>query len=191
MKDSWVTVGEFSTVGEAELARNRLEEEGIPAQLGGAEAVAMLWAFSGAGGVQLLVAEEDAGRAEAILQRAKQRGGRGRRDDYGLEENITADPEKVSVPADEAPAEPDEDDDEAAVETPKDGLARRAAMAAVVGLVTCPGVLHIFSVFMLLDIRDAKGELTPVGRRRAVVALVLDVLVFLGIVLGAFAFMRV
>src|SRR5436305_15066889 len=101
MGDSWVTVGAFSTAVEAELARNRLAEEGIAAQLGDAEAVTMLWAFSGAlGGVKVLVAAEDAERAEAILQRVK-RGHKARRDDYGFEESITDAPQKVRVPVEE------------------------------------------------------------------------------------------
>ncbi len=183
MKDSWVTVAAFYSVGEAELVRNRLEEEGIPAHLSDTESVTMvpLWAAA-IGGVKLLVAEEDAGRAEAILRRVKQRGGSGRRrDDYGLEENITANPEKVRVPTDEEPLDEDEDEDEeeAVLDSPKDVIARRAWLAAVFGLL-CPGVLHIVSILMLLDIREAPGKLTPMGRRWALAALLLDALILIG-----------
>src|SRR5262245_51263343 len=125
MKDSWVTVGSFPTAVEAELAKNRLAQDGIEAMLSDAEAVSMVFAFSGAmGGVKLLMSEEDAGRAEAILTRVK-RGHGSRRDDYGLEENVTDAPDKVRVPTDEETPPADEEDEEEARDSQKDIVARQ------------------------------------------------------------------
>ena len=61
------TVQSFWSTEEAYLARNRLESEGIRAELSD-ESVAGLWAYTVAmGGIKLLVSGEDAERAAAIL----------------------------------------------------------------------------------------------------------------------------
>lgn len=183
MRDSWVTVGSFSTLVEAEMARNRLESEGIESHLSDGEAVTMVWAFASAmGGVKLLVAEEDAGRAKFLLARIKNKPS-ANQDDYGLEENVTDVPQKVRVPmqGEPEPTDPD-DDEEEAKDSPKDVIARRAFRAAVFGLITCPGVLHLISVFILMELGDKPGELTSAGRTWLLLAVVIDMLVFISIV---------
>jgi hypothetical protein len=68
MSDDFVTVATFSDAMEAEIARNRLEAEGIRAVLMDRETVAMAWHVAQAiGGVKLLVAEADEERAVEIL----------------------------------------------------------------------------------------------------------------------------
>ena len=63
-----VTVATFTTPLEAELARGRLDEEGIEAFVADGELVTADWTMSNAvGGVKVRVAPEDANRARAVL----------------------------------------------------------------------------------------------------------------------------
>lgn len=65
-----VVVAAFTFPWEAELARARLASEGIHAVLGDENLVRLDWFVSQAvGGVKLLVAESEAGRAAEILRR--------------------------------------------------------------------------------------------------------------------------
>lgn len=64
-----VTVETFSTPWEAQLARARLETEGIHSVIADENFVRLYWALSNAmGGVKLKVREEDAPRAAELLQ---------------------------------------------------------------------------------------------------------------------------
>jgi len=63
-----VVIAEFSQLVKADLAKARLEAEGIRAVLLDAQTIAVNPLYSGAlGGVKLAVADEDAPRARAIL----------------------------------------------------------------------------------------------------------------------------
>ena len=63
-----VTVATFTTPLEAELARGRLEGEGVEAHVADGELVTADWTMSNAvGGVKVRVAAEDADRARAVL----------------------------------------------------------------------------------------------------------------------------
>jgi hypothetical protein len=183
MKDSWVTVGSFGTLAEAEMARNRLEVDGIESQLSDGEA-----GFGGTlGGVKLLVIEEDAQRAESVLNRVRKRARGKRGDDYGLEETVTDKPGKVRVePEEKEPAEDDAGDE---IEVSgKDKAAMLAWRVAVVGLF-CPGFLHVFALFLLTQVGEAEGELTPTGNNCVLGTLVVSVLAFLvlvGLVVGMY-----
>jgi hypothetical protein len=67
-KDKLVQVASYLNVAEAELARALLAMDGIPACLGNAAFLVWCWHFSNAsGGVRVLVAQQDAHRARAIL----------------------------------------------------------------------------------------------------------------------------
>ncbi len=62
------TIASFRDVPLAELARSKLESEGIPCFLKDKNLIAIDWAYSFAlGGVKLQVREADAERAKAIL----------------------------------------------------------------------------------------------------------------------------
>jgi hypothetical protein len=69
MADKLITVATFHTPIEAALARNHLQNEGIPAFLGDEETIGILGGLMGAGlsGVKLMVSEEHVLRAEDIL----------------------------------------------------------------------------------------------------------------------------
>src|SRR5262249_26058835 len=69
MGEKLITVATFDTPIKAELAKNRLEEEGIPAFLGDEQTVGIRWHLGTAlGGVKLQVSDEFADRAVAILE---------------------------------------------------------------------------------------------------------------------------
>jgi rubrerythrin len=64
-----------------------------------------------------------------------------------------------------------------ATETPDISLlVLRAWRAAVIGLVVCPGVSHLYSLWLLLRVAMSGQELTPQGNRRFYVALAIDLL---------------
>ena len=64
-----VVIAEFSQLVKADLAKARLEAEGIRAVLLDAQTISMNPFYSAAlGGVKLAVAEEDASHARAILE---------------------------------------------------------------------------------------------------------------------------
>jgi hypothetical protein len=86
MSDKLVLVATFSLPVEAQLARGRLEADGIKALLGGDESVNVFSGIQGVGGkLTLHVAEADAERAAAILaehlDKADDDGDAGRADD--------------------------------------------------------------------------------------------------------------
>jgi len=72
MRDELVTIRNFAygpdPVSAAELARLKLESEGIPCFLAGKEFVATYWLYSGADrGVKLQVRQSDAAEARKVL----------------------------------------------------------------------------------------------------------------------------
>jgi hypothetical protein len=163
MADNLIPVATFRTVAEAALVRSMLEAEGIPALLDGEESAAMLGPLTGSReGVRLLVAEEHQERAAAIL----------------------------NAPAEDGAARSDEpllfrqgsgkrrDDDEESPTAVGDALARRAWQTAVLGLFVCPPLLSLYSGWLLLKLAWSTHELSDVGRRKVLPAVVLDALVF-------------
>lgn len=69
MKWKPVMIGSFANSVEAELACTKLESEGIRARVAGANTISIQPYFSAVlGGVKLLVDEDDAERAMAILR---------------------------------------------------------------------------------------------------------------------------
>ncbi len=72
----------------------------------------------------------------------------------------------------ELPAEPIQvldEDTEAAV--------LRAYRAAIIGIVLCPGVLHLYSFVLLILISSRRQKLTPTSRRRFFLAYAIDIIV--------------
>ena len=68
MSEKLVTVASFATPFEAQVAKNRLEAEGIPAFLGDEESVGNLWHLGMAlGGVKLMVSDDHIQKAMDLL----------------------------------------------------------------------------------------------------------------------------
>jgi hypothetical protein len=163
-----VTVAMFGSVGEAEVARMTLEADGVKCYLADAETVNMMWFASNAvGGVKLQVAAEDAPRAQRLLAQHRPRD-RGRNvDDYGLEKPQRGSPDTGE--ADEA------DDEPVQAGVSADVLVSRAWRAAIIGLVLCPPVLHIWSLCLLAQAVTQQAPVSEQYRGKMTGAAVIDV----------------
>lgn len=64
-----VTVGTFSTPWEAQIARARLDSEGLPAWIANEHVIRLVALSNAVGGIQLKVREGDAAAAAAVLRR--------------------------------------------------------------------------------------------------------------------------
>ncbi len=141
----------FSSLMEAELARGRLEVEGIAARIVDGNIVGMHAAMSGVvGGVKLWVAQEHLAVArEALLPP--------RHDD-----DDTAN-------ADDGPHTP-----RASLVRTGDDHAQRAFRTAVLGVVLFPPLLNIYSITLAVRALHDGATLSPRSRRRVVGAVVVD-----------------
>lgn len=141
-------VASFDTLMEAELARGRLESEGIGARIVDGNTVGIAQHLSGAlGGAKVVVAEGDVGAARSVLFAPS-----------------------ALVEAEEAPTR-DEEPPLPTLDTP-DGITERALRAAVLGFVLFPPLLHLWSLVLLGQVRGQ--PLSAKGRFRLRVALLLD-----------------
>lgn len=83
--DSMITIARYSWPHEAQIARAKLESEGVPVFVADEHTVSVNWLLSGAvGGIRVQVPEEHAARAVEILQR----------DDSEAVEALAEDPEE-------------------------------------------------------------------------------------------------
>lgn len=139
-------VAAFDTLMEAELARGRLESEGIGARIVDGNTVGIAQHLSSAlGGAKVVVAESDLGAARSILFAPS-----------ALVEDDAAPEPEAPLPT---------------LDTP-DGIAERALRAAVLGFVLLPPLLHLWSLVLLAQV--AGKPLSAKGRSRLRMALVLD-----------------
>jgi len=146
-----LVVATFALPTEAEMARELLERNGIEALLRDEGLVGVHpWLSNAVGGVKVVVPFEDAERAREILGDAG-RGG--------------------EPPAEDPDAAADERSD-------ADVLAGRALNAAGIGLLVFPPVLHIWSAWLLLRVFSSSAPLGESGRKHALLALTIDLLVF-------------
>jgi hypothetical protein len=201
MSDRMVLLAIFGNPVEAELARAKLEAEGIRAAVMGSGS-GDLFAGMGVGlsNVQLLVPEEDLERATDLLDAAEDedegedQDGTDVKAEAGRKESSTRvrapleSPLQDSAPAPESPPPessdippeeempPEEDDEreERALIWTADEVAARALRSALFGFLTC-GLLHFYAIWLLLKLPFAEGELSPAGSRKAVAAIVLAV----------------
>jgi hypothetical protein len=104
MPHSVVTVGEFPNAMLAELARGRLQEEGIEAEVSGAMAQSWAGGEVPMSGVRLEVRREDAERARALLDEveAHLREAAGRDDDGEAEARAEGTTDAVAAAAEPA-----------------------------------------------------------------------------------------
>jgi hypothetical protein len=179
-----VTVAAFDTAAEVDLARNHLEAEGIPTYLADEAAVGWLWAMSNAvGGIKVQVAEENRERALAILE-----GRQGMAETQGLAEaNPPTDAETdLGTEAGSESWEPDlagQPEEDSPEPSPGDNLAKYALRAAILGLLLCPPILHLYSVWLLFRLALFQGDVSADSMRKGIVALVIDTMVIITVVL--------
>ncbi|MBK9752125.1 MAG: hypothetical protein IPO88_01235 [Nannocystis sp.] len=145
-RDGFVEVGNYSSVGEAELARGQLAAAGISVRLDNAQTLGVLPMHSLAlGGVAVVVPADAAARAREIL-------GLGDSDE-GTQEEQT---EPGSAIALQGP----------------DAWMRRAAVAAGFGSLLLPVVPTLYSLYLLA--RYGRGLMSARGRRHRTIAVVFN-----------------
>ena len=137
-------VAAYATPLEAELARGRLESEGISARIADGNTVSIAQHLSPAlGGVKVVVARSDFEVAVAILTNP------------GF-----ADDSEAAVP----------DTNELSA----DQLANRALRSAVLGLVIIPPVGHLWSLVLLGSAVQRAQPMSSKGKRQATIAALID-----------------
>jgi hypothetical protein len=73
----------------------------------------------------------------------------------------------------------DEEREQRSLTWTADDVAARALRAALFGYLACPGVLHLYALWLIVNLPFTEGELSPAGARRAYGALALGLLPFL------------
>jgi hypothetical protein len=162
-----VVVAAFTGVPEAEIARSALEAEGIEAILQGDQLIGVAWHLSNAvGGVRVVVPAAQEERARAVLAGL----------DPGQQAEVEAGEEEAAPALDAAggaAAGPEEG--------PADLLAKRAWLSTLIGFLILPPLLHLWSLWLLLQARRAGGPRTEAGKRFAFRAVAVDLLVLCAI----------
>lgn len=143
MKSDLVDIAAFDSPLTANIARSRLEAEGISAFLDSEHTVGTQWLWTNAiGGVKLLVPAADAERAKAVLADAEAGA-----------DAATESPSEVADDLGERPTE-EWEQEPAAIPEPYDQPssreedAVRALKSAVLGLVFCP--LQLYTAWLLI-----------------------------------------
>lgn len=142
MKNDLVVVGVFQLAPEANMARNRLEAEGIRAVISDEHASTMYWALTTAmGGIKVSVMSDQADRALKIL------GVEDRHADLEELERLAGESEtedgEEPAPADDEPESPTADDSPL---NPREVLIERCLKAAIIGLVVMPLQIWVFGM---------------------------------------------
>ena len=166
MIDRLVTVATFDNLVEAHMARNCLEAAGLKSFLMDEETVGMAWHLSNAlGGVKLQVGEEDADEALAVLAEAAPSTSTS----ADSQEAISCPPTDASPQIEVEEAEPEEPE---LVLNEREMNADRAMRGAVLGLLLVPLQFYVF--WLLLKVFMSKERLSPVQRRHAVIATLIN-----------------
>jgi hypothetical protein len=202
MEQRLKTIVRYLTPEEAEIARIALEDEGIASYTEGATMAGMFWHLDNAvGGAKLQVAETDAERATAILAKRLPVSVEGEQeesfcpkcgvklppgfcvcwscgasldDDETLDAHATNSPDANAAATAVQAAEDDEKEDATAA---GDAIAWRAFVAAIIGLVFLPVLLHIYSFWTLLKLGFLDHPLSSKGKRYFGAAIFIDVVV--------------
>lgn len=153
MLNDLMEIARFHSAFNAAMARNRLDDAGITARLDGEAMANWFWHFgSSIGGVRLLVNNEDAQRAAAVL----------------ASDAAIADDSAIDF-GDDSPI-----DAEQTAEAPAEEVTR-AFRASIMGLLLLPPLLNIYSTYLIFRHR----LLRPPWNWRVLVALMANSLVFL------------
>jgi len=148
-----VVIAAYNSPIEAQLARSRLEAEDIPADLVDEHTVSIGTHLALAvGGVKVRVLEGDVERAQALLAQVGE---------FQLVDNDEDDDEE-------------EDEDSLVPRAPPDELATRALSSGVIGAIFFPP-LNLYSLYLTWLALADERPLTPRGRRKALAAVVFDV----------------
>jgi hypothetical protein len=175
-----VTVARFIEPVAASLAKNCLEDAGIPAFLADVETVSTAWQLSNAlGGIKLQVIGPDAARASGLLQEQLHHS---TSEDTELAQEAVATKPVLGDSDDDLPLE-DEEDEPEPEPTNREKSAERAFRGAVYGLLFFP--LEFYASYLLLLILFSSEALAGRARRRAYIAAAINtpyMLILLGFV---------
>jgi hypothetical protein len=150
MSDDLRTVARFATPTEAAVARNALEAAGIAATIADELTLTADPLFSGAVGyIKVQVRETDLERAAEVLA------------DAGGSDEL----------------EPGDEGDEFPPVSPGERLVEFAYRAALMGILACPPLLHLYSLGLLLWVGAVHGNLPPAANRKYWIALIVDLAV--------------
>jgi hypothetical protein len=164
-----VTLVRFGELPTAQLLCGRLESEGIESFIPDAIMAAQTWHLNRAiGGIRVQVRKVDLERAKQILEQPG----------LGEEAALAAGAENLAEPGPGELARQHKGgngikDDDGTI-SPGDRAAYRSMRVALVSL-WLMGLLHPYSLFLAVRALGQK-DITPWGRRRAVIALVVSVL---------------
>jgi hypothetical protein len=172
MSDKIATLATFGSVGEAHLAKNLLESEGVKCFLADEASVDTLWYVGSAlGGVKLMVPQDQVERAERILDHEDappetSAQATEQPPQAETETRITSDkPDGEFFPApDEAAGEAERGDDAELEVSPGEVMATRAFRSSIFGIAFVPFTLY--SLWILFNVFRWDGELTDSGRRK-------------------------
>lgn len=144
------TVATFASPMEAALARNTLEALGIDAVIADELTLTADPLLHGAiGYIKVQVRESDVERAVEIL----------------------------NDPSESVEPEPAEGSDEIPVDSAGERLVRFAYHSAIMGLIACPPIMHMYSLALLLWIGVKHPDLPPNANRKYWIALAIDLIV--------------
>lgn len=129
-----VTIASFSDPVGANIARSVLDSEGIAACLGAETTNTMLNYYGSAlGGVKLMVFADQVDKAKAILAA-----------------HSAADFSDSAAPHANFDDDEEDEDEDSPQQRERDGHIRRAWTAAVLGLLLCPPLLNLYSMYLLV-----------------------------------------
>lgn len=194
------TIGRYATPEEAEIVRLTLDAANIPCALGTETTAGWFWYWGPAiAGVKIQVAEADVERAREVLggvaEDSPQIAGVCPACQAAVEPGFTAcwscgaslTSESATTEPSIAPEPPVKRQPPTAAEGyeeptweaqyPGDAVATRAWRAAIIGLVFCPGILHLYSGVVLLHLAVRDVRLSLWGRWKVVLAFVIDLAV--------------
>jgi hypothetical protein len=218
MSDKMVLLALYGNPIEAELVRAQLEAQGIRAYVLGTTSGDLFFGLGvGVSNVQLLVPEGDYERASALLteetdvgreareyrEREAEAAGQDSTDIRpAVESPLRSEPDAAATPGTveegegeldriEYPGEDEDEREDISVAWTPDDIAARAFRAAIFGFFICPGLLHLYAVWLVMHISSAAGELSAAGKRNASLAFLiaigpacLFVFFVLGLILG-------
>jgi len=181
MPDRLVTVATFWSSGEANLAKNRIEEAGLRVVITDDMTTGMDWLLTNAiGGIKLQVMEHDAEAALAALEvgepatvddREVER--QPNEDEYGDASPEEDEPELApSTPTRPVALARPELGDEVEVSSSRDETAERAYRAAVLGIVLFP--IEIYAFWLLIQVFISDEPLAPANRWKVTVAAIIN-----------------
>jgi hypothetical protein len=160
-------VRHFMTADEAQLARAQLEAVGIDAIVLHDGASRVIPGLGAGGGIPLEVDEADYDHAVETL-----------------DEPVVADEKAIAAHPELAPESVLPSGKKEPPKVPGKDAASRAFRTSIIGVFLCPGLLHLYSAWLLrLAFRDW-AQLDASARRSAIVALVVNVAVVAAIAFG-------